>query len=92
MIGSFWDRSSMVGLFLGILSPGAVSGADRSPDGSDAGGQTTLALFSRFVEPGGFVPTREVTVPDLLSTATALFALSDHGVKLDAVQRQRLRP
>lgn len=39
-------------------------------------------LLSRFADSGGFKPNDTVTVPDLLSTAVALFALTFTGVKL----------
>jgi prenyltransferase beta subunit len=48
---------------------------------------TQTALLGRFVESGGCSPTDHVSVPDLLSTATALFALVDMGAGLDAVQQ-----
>jgi len=48
---------------------------------------TADAVMGRFVASGGFVPTDGIAVPDLLSTATALFALVDAGVKLDAIQQ-----
>lgn len=48
---------------------------------------TTDALMGRFIASGGFAPTDKVATPDLLSTATALFALVDAGVKLDAIQQ-----
>lgn len=45
------------------------------------------ALLGRFVESGGFAPTSGVDEPDLLSTATALFALVGIGAKLDSIQQ-----
>jgi len=50
--------------------------------------QTVIdALLARAVESGGFIATDTLTLPDLLSTATALFALVNAGVNLDAIQR-----
>ncbi len=45
------------------------------------------ALLGRALEPGGFAPTETIAVPDLLSTATALFALTSMGENLDALQK-----
>ncbi len=45
------------------------------------------ALLGRFAEPGGFAPSDKIAVPDLLSSATALFALVGVGAKLDAIQQ-----
>jgi prenyltransferase beta subunit len=44
---------------------------------------TTQALLGRASEDGGFNPSDQIEVPDLLSTATALFALTSNGVVLD---------
>ncbi|VGO21760.1 prenyltransferase/squalene oxidase repeat-containing protein [Pontiella sulfatireligans] len=44
-------------------------------------------LMSRFTEAGGFTPTTGVAEPDLLSTATAVFALVNQGTNLDAIQK-----
>ncbi len=48
---------------------------------------TKEALLSRFTESGGFAPTDKIAVPDLLSTATALFALVSMGTNLDSIQQ-----
>ncbi len=45
------------------------------------------ALLGRFTESGGFAPSDKIAVPDLLSTATALFALVSMGVDLAAMQQ-----
>ena len=45
------------------------------------------ALLGRVVESGGFAPTAQISEPDLLSTATALFALVSLGVNLDELQK-----
>lgn len=44
-------------------------------------------LMKRVVETGGFAPTKHIGVPDLLSTATALFALVESGVDLDGIHK-----
>ena len=49
------------------------------------------ALLSRFAESGGFAPTDKMDVPDLLSTATALFALVSMGTNLDSIQQPCLK-
>lgn len=43
---------------------------------------TTNALLARAAESGGFKPSDQIDVPDLLSTATALFALTSVGAAL----------
>jgi hypothetical protein len=48
---------------------------------------TEAALLSRAVPAGGFAPTGKIVVPDLLSTATALFALVSMGTTLDSIQQ-----
>jgi len=48
---------------------------------------TENTLLGRFVESGGFAPTDKIGVPDLLSTATALFALVDTGANLGEIQQ-----
>lgn len=48
-------------------------------------------LLGRWVETGGFAPSDKIAVPDLLSTATALFALVSVGIKLDAIQQSCLK-
>ena len=48
---------------------------------------TEEALLGRFVESGGFAPSDKIAMPDLLSTATALFALTSIGTNLDAIQK-----
>jgi len=48
--------------------------------------ETEKALLGRFVDSGGFAPAAKVGVPDLLSTATALFALVEMGSNLDGMQ------
>ncbi len=48
---------------------------------------TADAVMGRFAELGGFAPTDRIAVPDLLSTATALFALVDAGANLDEIQQ-----
>lgn len=48
--------------------------------------EVTAALLSRAAESGGFSPTDKITEPDLLSTATALFALTQVGANLDGLQ------
>ncbi|MEA2069367.1 MAG: prenyltransferase/squalene oxidase repeat-containing protein [Verrucomicrobiota bacterium] len=48
---------------------------------------TTGNLLARARESGGFAPTEQMAVPDLLSTATALFALTSLGIDLDAIQQ-----
>jgi geranylgeranyl transferase type-2 subunit beta len=48
---------------------------------------TVEALLRRATESGGFAPTEQITEPDLLSTATALFALTSLGADLDAIQQ-----
>jgi prenyltransferase beta subunit len=54
--------------------------------------ETTLkALLNRSVESGGFAPTEQVVVPDLLSTATALFALTSAGIALDDIHKPCFR-
>lgn len=47
---------------------------------------TASTLLGRFVESGGFAPSDKIAVPDLLSTATALFALVSMGTNLDTIQ------
>lgn len=42
----------------------------------------TTAILNRCVKEGGFKPSDQIDVPDLLSTATALFALTSVGVNL----------
>ena len=49
------------------------------------------ALLGRVVESGGFAPTDKIAVPDLLSTATALFALVSMGTNLDSIQQPCLK-
>lgn len=55
-----------------------------SPDPEQA---AVSALLSRSAEKGGFIPAERIKEPDLLSTATALFALTDIGIALDDLQR-----
>jgi prenyltransferase beta subunit len=43
-------------------------------------------LMGRVCPTGGFAPVARVGAPDLLSTATALFALADQGADLDQVR------
>ena len=45
------------------------------------------ALLDRAVESGGFAPSDRIAVPDLLSTATAVFALVSRGVNMDDFQK-----
>ncbi|MEI6892427.1 MAG: prenyltransferase/squalene oxidase repeat-containing protein, partial [Pontiella sp.] len=45
------------------------------------------ALLARAVKSGGFAPSSQVTTPDLLSTATAVFALVSRGVNMEAFQK-----
>ncbi len=49
--------------------------------------RTQEALLDRFVESGGVAPTGGIAEPDLLSTGTAIFALTSMGTNLDAVQQ-----
>jgi prenyltransferase beta subunit len=57
-----------------ILNPG-----NRSAAGS--------ALLDRACPRGGFAATAQLSVPDLLSTATALFALVTLGADIDSIRR-----
>lgn len=52
---------------------------------------TAKALLGRVVESGGFAPTDKMDQPDLLSTATALFALVSMGINLDEIQKPCLK-
>jgi prenyltransferase beta subunit len=52
---------------------------------------TIAALRGRVIESGGFAPTDRAAMPDLLSTATALFALTEAGAPLDGIQEPCLR-
>jgi prenyltransferase beta subunit len=45
------------------------------------------ALLERTIETGGFAPSDMIKQPDLLSTATALFALICRGANLDDIQK-----
>lgn len=45
------------------------------------------ALLDRACPCGGFAATAQLMVPDLLSTATALFALTQAGAGLDSIRR-----
>lgn len=49
--------------------------------------QLEKALLARAVETGGFAPSDRIAVPDLLSTATAVFALVSRGVNMDDLQK-----
>jgi prenyltransferase beta subunit len=44
-------------------------------------------LLARAVDSGGFAPTDRIAEADLLSTATAVFALVSRGVNLDDIQK-----
>jgi prenyltransferase beta subunit len=44
-------------------------------------------LLARACSSGGFAPSKQINVPDLLSTATALFALTQRGVNLDDIHK-----
>ncbi|WP_372846510.1 prenyltransferase/squalene oxidase repeat-containing protein [Pontiella sp.] len=44
-------------------------------------------LLARVCSAGGFAPSKQINVPDLLSTATALFALTQRGVDLDDIHK-----
>jgi len=73
-------------------APLEVSLSDPTPNLAAAllvGEQDGLAeaLLGRAVESGGFAPTDNIDQPDLLSTATALFALVSRGVNLDDIQK-----
>ena len=48
--------------------------------------ETAGILLTRAAVSGGFKPTDQIEVPDLLSTATALFALTTAGIALDEIQ------
>jgi prenyltransferase beta subunit len=48
---------------------------------------TEETLLGRAVESGGFAPSEKIAEPDLLSTATALFALVSMGANLDSIQQ-----
>jgi prenyltransferase beta subunit len=48
--------------------------------------ETVAALLNRTAVTGGFKPTDPIEEPDLLSTATALFALTTAGAALDDLQ------
>lgn len=52
---------------------------------------TIKALLDRAVESGGFAPTEQAIIPDLLSTATALFALTSAGIALDDIHKPCFR-
>lgn len=73
-------------------SPVEVSLTDPTPNLAAAllvGEQDGVveALLDRAVESGGFAPAGNIAHPDLLSTATALFALVSRGVNLDRIQK-----
>lgn len=93
---------STYGLFLKLLAEEGLAEGDSAPIAPDAP-TTQLAaamlvnhqndkasvdaVMGRFVASGGFAPADRIAVPDLLSTATALFALVDAGANLDAIQQ-----
>lgn len=55
--------------------------------GAENATQLQKALLNRAVETGGFAPSNQIAVPDLLSTATAVFALVSRGVNMDDLQK-----
>ncbi|MDF7799979.1 prenyltransferase/squalene oxidase repeat-containing protein [Pontiellaceae bacterium B1224] len=55
--------------------------------GTDNAEQLEKALLKRAVESGGFAPSDQIDMPDLLSTATAVFALVSRGVNMDDFQK-----
>jgi len=52
-----------------------------------AGSAAISALLDRACLRGGFAANAQLMVPDLLSTATALFALTQAGADLDSIRR-----
>ena len=83
--------------------PGRPAPPGRSPEGLTPATAAALALLAHLGRPvdgeavrwllarlhgrGGFVAGPNIPVPDLLSTATALYALRRAGAPLDAVRR-----
>lgn len=57
----------------------------------DASAFAAEELLARAHPEGGFAPARRIDTPDLLSTATALFALTRRGVNLDELQKPCLQ-
>lgn len=81
--GAYADRPGLPGGTTTVTAAAAVLlsrlGEPVSPDAADW-------LMARFSRHGGFLATAHAPVPDLLSTATALFALYTLKYPLDAVR------
>ncbi|VGO17514.1 hypothetical protein PDESU_06111 [Pontiella desulfatans] len=97
-----FKAESAYGLFLKLFAadfqfaapsaPIAVSLADPTTNLAAAlmvGNQEGVAeeLLARAHASGGFTPSKQIHVPDLLSTATALFALTQRGINLDEIHK-----
>jgi hypothetical protein len=78
--------SNQPGAVTGLTPPTAAAATLRRHLGEETDRGVALWLLDRCHPGGGFFAAAEAPIPDLLSTAVALHALSGSGLSLDAIR------